>query len=169
MRNIVLLVVCVCTGTFVHAGDYRFMYTAASVAGEGRCDYCQHDNSDLQSTWSVNAGMISGKPICRNDHAGFITVRTVNYTWADVAFESARLVIYDWDGCVEFFRDAFCSENFLVAEDCLPNTTKGPANVTLLEAEASYHYATKCYCFEHNIGPCNCNTRTQATTVVPSQ
>lgn len=137
------------------SGAYHYLY---ATSGE-TCNYCQHKNNHLESTWSINAPL--GEPYCHQHFRGNLTVFTVNKTWANITFSSNRLVIYDFGGCVEYFSDSNCSSEFLIANECLDNSTKGTANVTLfvLSPDSSqYHYDLRCYCFEYRYGPCYCNS-----------
>ena len=145
-------------------GAYHYLY---ATSGD-KCDYCQHWNHDLESTWSINAPL--GGPKCHTQFQGLLTVFTVNKTWVNISFNSNRLVIYDDFGCVEYFSDANCTSKFLIANECLDNSTKAPANVTLFAPDnkrketsfaagsrtVEYHYPLRCYCFDYRYGPCSC-------------
>jgi hypothetical protein len=79
----------------------------------------------------------------------------MNKTWAILPFEGVRLEISDDWGCVNFFADDTCKK--FIANNCLDNSTHGPANVTLDDTKNSggwIHYNMSCYCFETYIGPC---------------
>lgn len=148
MKSIFLLCLISLCSFDDNQGNWRYIYS-----NQEKCDYCA--NTANNNTWVVRA-YPAGEPIC-HQRSGNLTVYTLNHTWANITFASNRLVIYDYMGCVEYFSDNSCKH--LSGQNCLDNSTRGPANVTLF---GHTHYKNSCYCFAysyygHTGGPCTCN------------